>query len=176
MDHFANRFQPNAGHHCQGDLVDHIAGLARYNCGAENFVGAFFRMHFNKALFLAIGHCAIIFVKVNRVGIDLNPFHTRLMFIESDMGNLWVGIGTPGHLQISDLFAPIKERILDYDFGRRGRGMGKFVFHRHVTSGIDTGIAGLHILVDQNATPWVGLYPNLIQTQALNIGQPTGRD
>ncbi len=56
-------------------------------------------MNFDKALFFAIGHGTVVLFKVIGKGVNGNALLFGLIVIETHMGDLRVGVGTPGDME-----------------------------------------------------------------------------
>ena len=105
-------------------------------------------MDLYKAIFLAIGDCAVDVVHRHREGLHRNAALTCFFNIQADVGDFRVGVGAPRNRQCADPFATEEECVLHDDPGRRVGAIGEFVLQANVAGGVDARIRGAQKIVD----------------------------
>ncbi len=89
--------------------------MARDNRRPYNFVAAFAHMYFDETFRFSIENGPVYSVKLLHEGLYCDALRLGFFFIEPDVGNLRIGIGTPRDRQCTGLGPPEAQRILNYD-------------------------------------------------------------
>src|SRR5205085_1421611 len=98
---------------------------------------------FHEAVRLAVENGAIDPAHLLRKRVHGDAPRFRLARVETDMGNLRIGVGTPGDRQGARLAAAEEERILKGEARQRIGGMGELETRANVARGKDATITRL---------------------------------
>ena len=96
--------------------------------------------------------------------------------IQPHVGHFRIGVSAPGDGQGAEFFAPEKQGVLNDDAGGGVRQVGKLIGQADVAGGINAGIGGLQIIIDQHPPAAAGfiLHPGGFQIEVFHIGSPAG--
>ena len=104
--------QADPPHDGQGNLVDHLAGVAGHDGGAEDPVGPLADVDLDEALRLPVEDGAVHLLRSPGRRCHRDALLPRVLLIHADMGDLRVGVGAPGDRQGAIAFLrPIKRAL-----------------------------------------------------------------
>ena len=75
--------------HCQGNLVDHVAGVFSDNRGTHNFISSFSNVSTHKSVCLTINDRPVHVSELDRIGINLDAFAGGFLSRQSHMRKFW---------------------------------------------------------------------------------------
>ena len=153
---FCQFAQAQAVRHGHGIDGNHIPGVAGHDRRSQDFISALVHMDLGKSLCLAIEDSPVdimerLYKRVNgRAGLG----GSRLG--DTDMGNLWLGIGRPGDSKRRGFLPPLEQGISNHRTGQKISRMGELVARTDIAGRKNTGIGSAQILVDLYSTGIVG--------------------
>ncbi len=105
----------------------------------------------------------------------LERLRLRLGFRDANRGDFGVNECRPGQLGIIHLPAAAEHRVLKCDLGLAFHHVGVLVAKQNIADGVDAHRVRLERVVNLDAVLRVGVHPDRLEIQILQIGQPTAR-
>src|SRR6516165_6606674 len=115
VDGIGDRPQTQAADHRQRQLGDHLAGVGGDDGGSENLVSPGTDKHLDKAIILTVEDGSVHIVQLLREGAEGDAALPGLVFVQADMGDLRVGVGTPRDDERAGACASFEQGVLDDD-------------------------------------------------------------
>src|SRR5687768_3177999 len=106
--------------------------MTRNDRRSENPIGAFADVNLDEAVLLAVDERPIYLTHRYREGLDADPLRTGLVGIQSDVGDLGIGIRARRDGERAQALAAEKERVLNDDACRCVGGVRKAAFQANV--------------------------------------------
>src|SRR5918995_1989076 len=116
--------------------------MAGHDRCTQDRIGALFRMYLGETLRLAIQDRPIDLCQRERKRLEEDALGGRLLFSDPYMGNLRVGVGTPGDGEGRGFLTSHKERVGQDGPRQKVSGVGELMAGADITGGKDTGIGG----------------------------------
>src|SRR5262249_5323685 len=108
MNDRGERAETDFGGHGQGNLINHLPGVASDNRRPEDAVGAFPDMNFNESSFLTIDNGPVYLPQGNSKRVDVESLFLGVVWVHTDVSDLRVGIRAPGDGEGAEFFASEK--------------------------------------------------------------------
>ena len=137
----------NPGHHGEGDLTDHLAGMLGDNGGAQYLIAPLANVDLDEALLVAFQDRTIDAVEGDLECLHIDALSFSIALIHADVSDLRTRVGAPGDCQAAGLAPAHKECVLNHDSGRRIGGVSELVAQRDIAGGKDVRIARLEVVV-----------------------------
>src|SRR5579883_1324195 len=106
MDNLCQGAQSYSGGDGERESIDHFACVLRDNGSAQDSIRTVSYVYFYESLIFPIGNRPIDVMHENRESLYGYALLARFANIETDMGDFWMGIGTPGDRQRTKSLAP----------------------------------------------------------------------
>jgi hypothetical protein len=144
--------------------------------GSEDLVSPDTDEHLDEALVLAVQDGSVHGSQFLREGPERDATLPSLMLVEADVGDLRVGVGTPGDGQGAGPGAPLEQGVLQHDARHGISGVRELETRADITGGVDVRVGGLQPVVDGNPVPLVMAHADLVEIEAPHVGHPAGAD
>ncbi len=95
MDRLGQGLEAEPADHGQRQLRHHLSSMPGYHCRPENFVASCPDVHLHESLGLAVEDRSVHLVQLLHERLHCDPPLLRLLFVEANVSNLWIGVGAP---------------------------------------------------------------------------------